>query len=695
MKKFILGFLVLVSLFSFTYQFNSFNHDLKEYYERRVFHVSDVYKNTVDIILYENINDLRSFEEQAIQVLDYANKNDYMLSANIAEVDSMGKNIDQYIYILNHFEEYQLLPDYYYVGDTVLTKGTIISTKEDADLRLKYFDQRYYTANFRGSDTIMFKESLAFVDDLPKASIHFSIHYKDGVNTNFEAELTDILGYNFDYFGDYDAGNRNIILENSNDTSLLLLILSVVMLCILLIVYVVKKDQAVAISKMQGNSSFVITYHEYGKLLLTIIGVFLLSFLLQYVLRVNDYTTLGFLFIKALLPQVLLLCSACIILFIVLYTYVFTFKFIHVLRKDEKNISMFAISFILKIVLFALLANPMLKLVNDVTQSLQFYKQIHEVEDFYNDYILIDFIQENSMSSSYELHLNLSEYLTTKGAIYASAPTIHIGNLYPPVCRLPVSNVPVSCDEGKNLEKYPDVYYVNQTFLEKYTNYTVSEDTENTIFIPKNKMDQFDLQNHQNQYNTIIVIENGLVLPLIELNIPRTSTSVTDAIIISTNRTQLLHTLFIPNDYDFSDPVFVEFMGKRKYTTVPAASVISSILEYENTTLQKSISLFLVYFMIIIAYLYQLVFLYFYTKKREISINYLLGKSYLEQYLPLFILTSISFFIIFFVLLFLGLSLIQSFFYCLSFFVVDLFLLLIMIKYFDSKTIPTVLKGDE
>lgn len=695
MKKFILGFIVIISFLSFNYQYVDFNNALNELYTREVFRVGSTYPNTVDIMLYENTLLYDSFDEQIELLLQYADEHDYMLTANLAIEDEMNRIIETYTYVLNKFEAYELLAPYYYTNEVIIDSDLMISTVENALYRYKYFDHTYYNPYYTSSLTLMFSDNLDFVKNLDTGTMHFSLHYKDGVKPNIENDLIVLFEDYVEYYGDFNAGNHALVFDQANDVSTLLLYLSILMLSILLIVYVLNKERAVAISKMQGNANLSITYHEYGKLLLTTCGIFVLSLIIQYIFRVHDYTYLGFMFMEVLFPQVLILVWTSLVLFTILYVYVTNFRFIQVLRKDSKNISMFGISSLLKIILFVLLANPILQLVNNMINTYYINQQINKYTNFYDDYLIIDYIQNDFQSLLYELELELSEYLTTKGAIYASSLQIDTGGFLPHPCRVPELNTPLPCDQGINLEKYPNIYPINENFLHLYTNLTFKNDDAFTIFIPENKVNEFDLQNFKNSDIEIIVIENGIILPILEITVPRVSPTVEDAILFVSNRNSVIGQMFIPKDFDFNDPIFLELIGDRKYTYYPASAKINSITEYQNALFVNDLQLFIVYIVLMIVYLYQFVFLYFYTNKKELSINYFLGKSYIEQYYPLFTLTIMIFIIIAAILFFRGLSLFHAFLYCSSFFVLDSILLVFMIKYFDSKTIPTVLKGDE
>ena len=417
MKKLIYFVMMFISICLFTVQFDRFNMKL-------FYHYSEMYAPRIDDYQIINLSfsckdHTRNPQDVVSVVREYAKKN----QLDVTYFSSETLQGRKYLYRWADLNTASIPYDSLYVREHKTLSipnhdGYYFTTnKNDKDgLHLMYLDKSYYNdlgkpiiyyLSFDDmSDLWEYRTSGGFFVHCPANSISYHMN-------QLQLQLQDVV----DGIDLVDESMLYTPTEVEEGSLYLMTILGLIFLIILFLLYTFKQSQEFKIRIMHGQNDFHIYRSLYGKLVAKTSLISCLTFIVLYMINVQEIHLLGFYFLVPLcllsLLSFFIFHAVCILFYLIIK---FSMKF-RLSIKLPFRILYFTSGFV-RIVLIVLTLSQLITTIDVMNLNLSSMKRMKQNEDFYVDKIMLHRLGNMHLSTFTKENFTLYQRLNEIGAVY-------------------------------------------------------------------------------------------------------------------------------------------------------------------------------------------------------------------------------------------------------------------------------------
>jgi len=484
----------------------------------------------------------------------------------------------------------------------------------------------------------------------------------------------------------------------------LLVIICAIAITLFYIAEIVKQKQRLIVRKLFGQSTLFIIYKEFLPTLIKTLALFGITQLICYAILVQRISELTIPFIFIILRTMVVYLAS--LLFILLFLFAIINKSCTYLdlKKGDNNNFLPIMSFILKMVLLLLTINPVIEIIDNGIDAFQIYYILSNNKEKLKDNAFIwGFRYGDDIVIDNENKETLVTYFMNHNAIYQDFRINYINSQLKeagiegvPEYSLPYIEV--------NLE-YLNFY---QLYMQDGQKLDIERLEHNTLLVPKKYKDENlgegSAYNPFGEY-TIQYIQNGNKFYSYFPSNQLISLYKIDPIILLKTEVdegmQLVGgNLILRIEEDASKEEIINYFKEQELQEI--VNISDSNMVYENVkrnsidSILEVVALITLYIILIIMFLYQNTFIYFYENKKLLALQYILGKNFVQRnklMLQISVLTYILPALIWWLIFPME---IRSIIVFMSFTIaIDLLILYLMIRKFEKSNVGLVLKGAE
>lgn len=569
-----------------------------------------------------------------------------------------------------------------------------IKDEESVDT-LQFLDKKYDKGY---QDTIQIRQLFSYMD-IAKEKVEMPVYIicDDRQQAFEQLQSSNLYKYLSDEVEIDDEHEGVFFLSLDNRSSIILIMIVSISFFLTLCCDIVSYQKEICVRKLHGMSSAYIFKKLYRKTLGKVYGLYIFIIILCYFIWLTSFQEIQFPFLMYLGSMsvlfFVLLSVACgggyvCILFINTSTYL--------KKKSHMNWVIYS-TIILKVFMIVLILPSFYTGSVQGMKAVQTSLELWKYKDKLQHNLFVEGLNVEIENMPEVLH-KIYEYMEEEGAIYQdfsqNMKNLQLHQRFP--------------DKIEKFE-YPFLI-VNTKYLEDYILKTVQGDTidvhhlkNHTVLVPE-KYKGVDLRTYVHEYTDIVYIKNGLKVvnyyPLILDNEQRVVENPIIEVRITSDEgiDWTGSSLMLPYTKQTLEK-FQTYLEKQNLINIVTLDTskqlyIDVVEKYKDQMIQF-MTIFIVYILLLIAFMYQNMYLYFTENKTFIAINYLSGKSFLQRYSSylgnqIFVYTlsfAIGYWILHLEPLFLCIFSIGSI-------LIQIGMMKWMVTVFERKHIVTILKGE-
>lgn len=457
----------------------------------------------------------------------------------------------------------------------------------------------------------------------------------------------------------------------------------------------------ISIRKLQGNSSKIIFIRIMKSYILFVCFFYIIGTLLSYFILGGDFSSISLNIVRPVIGNLESFVVILIFFMLLTYGYIYYIGNFVALKRSKSRMTTVYMNLLLKMILIILILAPLVQEIQSGENALQrVYNYTKASEDYKGKYIVnlttsLDFYvdPEENQESDFQKIL-FDEFILKKEGFYADFSSA----FWPPEA--------VEGFVAGGLEvPYPSVT-ADYNFLRKYKirdeegkEIDLSTIKENTVFVPMKLKDV----NHQTYNQITHSITNVMYVsfdkPFLNPDVGSGNLLVEDSVVnyvveyirgMNLSYTNALYSSESNLQKVLNQSGFKEFYMIEEYQPI-----YQFYMDGYRETLIESAFFLLIFSFIPLIFLYQSLSFHLSEKKKEISLMYSMGSSFINRYREIIFLHLLPYGIL---LLTLGTSLnipkIIGMYLIIYYVFIDLIFMMVVLKKFERKSVAEVLKGE-
>lgn len=632
MKKLLYIFISLVSFIVFFLGFQLYSE--RQYAQILNFEYAYAQQHEQDILTIF----LRLDDEQVMSELEYFLENhDYSASSHY-EINNKSLNKINMIFFytkdkLDNLSFFKTKNGKYLDFSTKQTSYLSSNIKDEESIDNLQFINKKYEKGYQ--DIIQVRQLFSYME-ITEDKIEMPVYIicddkQEAFNQLQSSNLYNYLSSQVEIDTDHDEA---FFLSLDYSLSIILIIIVSMSFFLTLCCDIVSYQKEICVRKLMGMSSSYIFKKLYMKTIGKVLVSFIFILVFCYVIWFQSYLEIQLPFLMFLVRMsiifLILLSIACIGGYVFIY---FINNSIYLKKKSNikwvlKSTTLLKI-FILVLILPSFFTGSV-QGITAVKNSLELWKYKDKLE--YNLFIEGIDIEVEKIS---EIVHRLNEYMEDEGAVYQdfsqNLKNLQLYQMYP-----------------DKIEKFQHPFLiVNTEYLRNYKLKTEEGDiinvdqlNDNTVLVPQ-MYKGIDLSIYVHEYSNIIYLDNGIKLvnyyPLILEGEQRVVEN--PIILVRTKLDEGIdwtgNSYMLPYTKQTSEKFQQYLKGQNLENIVKlniSKQMYSDIVEKYKDQMIQFLVIFIVYILLLIAFMYQNMYLYFTENKTLIAIDYLSGKSFLQRY---------------------------------------------------------------
>ena len=457
----------------------------------------------------------------------------------------------------------------------------------------------------------------------------------------------------------------------------------------------------ISIRKLQGNSSKIIFIRIMKSYILFVCFFYIIGTLLSYFILGGDFSSISLNIVRPVIGNLESFVVILIIFMLLTYGYIYYVGNFVALKRSKSRMTTVYMNLLLKMILIILILAPLVQEIQSGANALQrVYNYTKASEDYKGKYMVnlttsLDFYvdPEENQESDFQKIL-FDEFILKKEGFYADFSSA----FWPPEA---VEGFVV----GGLEVPYPSVT-ADYNFLRKYKirdeegkEIDLSTIKENTVFVPMKLKDV----NHQT-YNQIthsitnvmyVSFDKPFLNPDVGSGNLLVEDSVVNYVVEYIRGMNLSYTNALYSSESNLQKVLDQSGFKEFYMIEEYQPIYQFYMDGYRETLIESAFFLLIFSFIPLIFLYQSLSFHLSEKKKEISLRYSMGSSFINRYREIIFLHLLPYGIL---LLTLGTSLnipkIIGMYLIIYYVFIDLIFMMVVLKKFERKSVAEVLKGE-
>lgn len=524
---------------------------------------------------------------------------------------------------------------------------------------INFDDNKYYSSDIRNNDSYHLrylnynKNNRVIFEYYPmnqfsireydNSSIFY--HFAVPTNLNLNAVNKDLTKYIHDTIGDkiattiVDQPDQDIINNNAlaNRTKNYSVYVIFALFIVIILLHSISKQKEIGIFHLYNNKYRTMFRYLYLPLCIILLITILIVNGILYLIYIKGIYTLGLEFLFYCLKE----CTIYYLFFVIasiIISYIFwKMDIIHCLKKKLSfSMSNYFMCF-LKVVIIISFLIPTYQSINNFKEIYYQMKSVIKYKDFYENSLSIITVYGAHCGDYFAEEEKAYELLTQQGGVYADYSYLELGE-YGDQTHVSVNSnflkyFPIKDENGQRIEVPLD---------------------ENALLIPKSKKkDQLEY------YVEDLCIEEGTcsIHYYEDQPVPLMDTSTEDFYKYN-DGTALIYVVNVP---PFKDGVSIKYPSflvmkndqiknsedvvkclngnllSKKMQIEPGLKYASLAIEQGKEILKYTLIDTLFYVLVLTMFIYQTVYVYFYTEKEELAIRYIHGNKFTKRYGKLFV----------------------------------------------------------
>ena len=457
----------------------------------------------------------------------------------------------------------------------------------------------------------------------------------------------------------------------------------------------------ISIRKLQGNSSKIIFIRIMKSYILFVCFFYIIGTLLSYFILGGDFSSISLNIVRPVIGNLESFVVILIIFMLLTYGYIYYIGNFVALKRSKSRMTTVYMNLLLKMILIILILAPLVQEIQSGAIALQrVYNYTKASEDYKGKYMVnlttsLDFYvdPEENQESDFQKIL-FDEFILKKEGFYADFSSA----FWPPEA--------VEGFVAGGLEVPHPSVTADYNFLRKYKirdeegkEIDLSTIKENTVFVPMKLKDV----NHQT-YNQIthsitnvmyVSFDKPFLNPDVGSGNLLVEDSVVNYVVEYIRGMNLSYTNALYSSESNLQKVLDRSGFKEFYMIEEYQPIYQFYMDGYRETLIESTFFLLIFSFIPLIFLYQSLSFHLSEKKKEISLRYSMGSSFINRYREIIFLHLLPYGIL---LLTLGTSLnipkIIGMYLIIYYVFIDLIFMMVVLKKFERKSVAEVLKGE-
>lgn len=559
------------------------------------------------------------------------------------------------------------------------------------------FINREYGKNYQ--ETIQIKQFTSYIKDSQERDTMplYVIGDKedDVLYALQEASIVDATSVDMEY----DTYDPISFAQIDQSTSTMMIILSILAMITLLICQLYKNKKEIIVLKMFGSKNSTILNKMFLRQILCNILAYIVTQFVCYFILIGNIRPVNQPIWMYCIKNFAIFISLIFIVYIIIYYMIQHMNSYLDIKKNGNNKVIPVLGLALKVIFIIMIAEPFIHTISYGFNNIKEAYILYRYSDKVSNHVYICGILDGNHEKSYsKLSSHILEYFSKNGGIYQDFNQNYLNDL------TKQNNPSMNLNE---LE-YPYII-VNQNYLKEYsikknTGQLLNIDhiSNNTLLVPRG-YSVCDYTPYCNTNCKITSIKKGNVfinhdtMTTIDRRIKKDP-----IILVKTTIDDSLHWskgyLYLENvGNNLNNLVFdLKENGFENYIYLEDTSNLFDVASSRSKSflLNFTFTIFL-YFILIIMFQFQSVYLYYYDNKKEFALNCLFGKTFIQKYSTLITRNLIVYLIpIIYLYFIIKIQAIPLLIFLFSAIILDIFILFIIVRFFEKHKVIPVLKGD-
>jgi len=642
--------------------------------------------------------------EKLAMVTDFCDVNQYSLIAyQTYQREDLLENITIYIYSDNTFDELSFLKTKDNKKIDFLSNTTNYFSSHTNDLN-SYDTIQFLNPSWNSSHKplIEIKPFSNYIQESTENEVVYLFIWADdeekAIDDILNSEIKDLLLYDGIGVG---VGDAYYGVDNSSIVYILIGLCTIA-ITLFYMAEVLKQKKEIVTRKLFGQSTLFIIYKQFIKTIVTCLILFVSTQVVSYLFFVRQFSQITIPFIMILLRMIgMYVISLLVVLGFLCITIQSTCS-LSDLRKGNTNRLLLMGSFTLKVILLLLVMNPLVEMLDDSVNIFQRHYALIKNNDNMRDNLYVfgirhgsDFINDEENAQA------VVSYLWNHNALYQD---FEVNYLY---------ELGKEFYDDEEIPEYELPYLeVNREYLNNYQLYTVEGNEidietlpHNTLLVPEkykdNNLEAENVYNPMGNYTILYVQDGNTYYSYFPNHYPVPLYKEDPIISLKTEYHEgiKLNQLILSNA-DISIDDVLNYLTKEGLDDI--VYIASTNAPYEVAkknsldTILDITTAFILYMFIVIMFLYQNTFIYFFENKKLLSIQYLVGKNFVQRHKTILQLQVLAYVLpgllggVLFSIPTRSIIMLISFTI-----VIDILISYVITKKFEKRNIVSILKGEE
>lgn len=467
-------------------------------------------------------------------------------------------------------------------------------------------------------------------DKSTNKNLYIQISSKDKAKSIQQIKASNLAEYLPDNWDESELGPIDISIHE-NALAIRMIIVSSIAILLLTICSLFKQSKEITIRKMFGMKNGYILVKLFVHQFFLQIASYVLGCMLSVMIMIGHLRPVTYELVLSQFQYFIIFLCLQLLLFFIVYVVIKKMNHIHTVKKGNLIKEMAYVDIGLKVIVVLMIMNPMLQFISQSVNGIKTATYLITYEDTLRNQFYISGLYDTQQGDINANITLLRKYFDEHGGVYQDF----------------FQNDTEWNSYDENDDKKPYLI-VSKSFLHDYQILndhgeviTFDNFNHDIILVPEKYKDE-DLTGYRNAKKAEkLIVENGMTyvnrdpLTAFENNLFKTDAIVLVKSELDASTKWSYPFLLLPGAKDTVADI-KESMSNAGivdgYTLGTTNNAYESTMQFIKDQVIYLVSLLILYFIVIMVFLYQTVYVYFITNKKKFALKYLLGDNFVERH---------------------------------------------------------------